>query len=266
MLQNKPRFNSTMKLNTPLLILLGVVILGGLFFVFKPKTQQTDQQNQSTNSVSPQQSKNPNTTTEIATIRMTSNGFDPSSLTIQKGTKVIFKNEDTQDRWPASAMHPTHTRYPGSGIEKCGTPEEKNIFDACRGITTGKEYSFIFNKAGEWSYHDHLMPSFFGKVNVVENLKNSQDTTKKTFTLQIQKNNRVSGPETISVVQGDEVTIRIITDASGDELHLHGYNKSVKLEKDKEVSLTFTANLTGRFEAELENAKTSITVLEVQPK
>lgn len=242
-----------------------MLVLGGLFFVFKPKTQQTQQQNQSTTSQSTQSENNTQVTGESATIRVTSNGFEPNSLTIQKGTKVIFKNEDTKDRWPASAMHPTHTRYPGSGIEKCDTPEEKNIFDACRGIAPNGEYSFTFNSVGDWNYHDHLNPSEVGRITVVEKAEADTANT-NSYSLVIQNNNRISGPETISVPQGDEVTLKVTADTSGDALHLHGYNKSIKLEKDKEVSLTFTASLTGRFEAELENAKTTVTVLEVQPK
>jgi hypothetical protein len=43
---------------------------------------------------------------------MKPNSFEPKNITVQKNTRVIFKNEDTQDRWPASALHPTHGIYP----------------------------------------------------------------------------------------------------------------------------------------------------------
>src|SRR3990172_6989615 len=63
-------------------------------------------------------------------IEITSSGFTPSTLTISKGTTVTFINKDTEEHWPASAIHPTHQAYPGSGIEKCGTSEQNMIFDA----------------------------------------------------------------------------------------------------------------------------------------
>lgn len=131
-----------MKLSPTVFILVGTVFLGSLFFFM--------QENFST-----------------ATILMKPGKFEPQTITVQKGTKIVFKNEDTKGRWPASNTHPTHKRYPGSGIEKCGTADEKNIFDAC-GIVPRKDYSFVFNEVGDWKYHDHLMPSIVGEINVVE--------------------------------------------------------------------------------------------------
>jgi len=103
------------------------------------------------------------------TVEMSSNGFSPSPTTIKIGGTITFKNMDViLDHWPASAMHPTHTVYPGSGIDKCGSDEQPTIFDACRGISPGNEWSFTFNSVGEWNYHDHLSTSLFGKIIVVE--------------------------------------------------------------------------------------------------
>jgi plastocyanin len=251
-----------MKANPIIYIVLGILLLGGLFFVFKPKTQNTSVTTQQNTQAG---SNNSQVVVDTKTIVMKADSFEPANLTIQKGTKVIFKNEDSTERWPASAMHPTHTRYPGSGIDKCGTAEEKNIFDACRGMAPGKEYSFTFNEVGDWSYHDHLNPSIFGKIIVVENSQQAQDSTKKTFNAVIKNNQLVSGGGTLPVTQGDEVTITITSDTP-DSLHLHGYDKSVNLEKNKPASLTFTANLSGRFEYELEDSQLSLGALEVQPK
>lgn len=253
-----------MKLNPVVFILIGVILLGGLFFIFKPQTKPTQQQGtQTTSNSEPQNAMK--ASGETATIAMKVDGFEPKALTIRKGTKVIFKNEDSTERWPASAMHPTHTRYPGSGIEKCDTPEEKNIFDACRGIAPGKEYSFVFTEVGEWSYHDHLNPSQFGKITVVENAQQTQDITKKTFDLVIKNKKIISGGETLQATQGDEVTINITSDEP-EEFHVHAYDKSVELEADKQATLTFTANISGRFPFELEKSKTEVGALEVQPK
>lgn len=99
-------------------------------------------------------------------IEITSSGFTPQTLTVSKGDTVTWINKDTEKHWPASAVHPTHTVYPGSSIEKCGTSEEKNIFDACHGLAQGESFSFTFNEVGSWGYHDHLVGGVFGKIIV----------------------------------------------------------------------------------------------------
>lgn len=99
-------------------------------------------------------------------ITYTDEGFAPATLTIKKGDKVTFRNGSSVVIWPATAIHPTHTVYPGSDIEKCGTAEEVNIFDACREIAPGSSYSFTFNEAGRWNYHNHKNVSKFGSIVV----------------------------------------------------------------------------------------------------
>lgn len=85
---------------------------------------------------------------------MNSQGFDPQVLTIRKGATVVFKNSDTQDRWPASDFHPTHGIYPE--------------FDPQANVAAGSSWSFTFTQTGTWRYHDHLVPSFTGIVKVTE--------------------------------------------------------------------------------------------------
>ena len=93
-------------------------------------------------------------------------GYAPKELTIKKGDRVTFRNESARETWPASAMHPSHTAYPGSSIGKCGTQEESRIFDACKGFKQGEEWSFVFNEIGNWKYHDHLRSTDWGSVIV----------------------------------------------------------------------------------------------------
>ncbi len=87
-------------------------------------------------------------------INMTATGFEPSTVTVKKGTKVTFVNKDTKPHWPASAPHPTHTDLPS--------------FDALKGIVAGASYSYTFDKVGTWKFHDHLLSTKFGSVVVVE--------------------------------------------------------------------------------------------------
>ncbi|MBI5005085.1 MAG: hypothetical protein HZC03_00520 [Candidatus Lloydbacteria bacterium] len=109
-----------------------------------------------------------NPATAKASISYTANGFSPSTITVKKGTEITFSNESGKDFWPASAMHPTHTIYPGSSITKCGTADASHIFDACAGIASGGSWSFVFNEVGSWKYHDHLDTSHFGTVVVTQ--------------------------------------------------------------------------------------------------
>ena len=87
----------------------------------------------------------------------------------------------------------------------------------------------------------------------------------KTFELKVIGRKLISGPEIIKVVEGNKVSIKITLDED-DEFHLHGYDTSVELQKDIPAELNFTANLTGIFIYELENAKVDIGALEVSPK
>lgn len=99
------------------------------------------------------------------------NGFHPNFLIVKKGTKITFINSTANGMramWIGSDLHPTHSNYPGSSIDKCGTKEEPLIFDSCRSIPPGSVWSFIFNEIGVWGYHNHLRVSHLGTIQVVE--------------------------------------------------------------------------------------------------
>ena len=96
-------------------------------------------------------------------------GFFPNSISISQDTKVVWVIKGSQLHWPASDLHPTHMRYPGSEITKCGTIERINIFDACKPIANGQTYEFAFTHIGNWSAHDHMNPSFTMNIEVTDN-------------------------------------------------------------------------------------------------
>ncbi len=87
----------------------------------------------------------------------------------------------------------------------------------------------------------------------------------RTFTLELRDGEVVSGDSTVKVNQGDQVRITI-TANENDEVHLHGYDKEIELSAGQPSELSLTADISGRFEAELHNAKKTAFVLEVQPK
>jgi plastocyanin len=93
-------------------------------------------------------------------ITYTDSGFSPKEMKIKAGETAVFKNESSKSMWPASAMHPTHAVYPTTGGCLGST------FDACKGLLPGESWSFKFDIAGNWKYHDHLTPTFFGAIDV----------------------------------------------------------------------------------------------------
>jgi plastocyanin len=85
-------------------------------------------------------------------VRITDDGFEPSTLTVSSGDTVTFENESSDDSWPASDVHPTHQEYPG--------------FDSKKPILSGESYSFTFTETGSWGYHNHLEPDVTGTIVV----------------------------------------------------------------------------------------------------
>lgn len=106
-----------------------------------------------------------------------------------------------------------------------------------------------------------LKPNTLNEYNdVVQDI-----SVKKIFNLNVSGGKIIIGQSVLRVNDGDSVSIRIISDTP-DELHLHGYDLHLNLEKGVEATLSFVASTTGRFEFELEKAKIELGVLEVLPR
>lgn len=108
---------------------------------------------------------NVNTAPMTATVTYNGSTFSPQEVTIKKGGTVTWKNTSGGSMWVASAQHPAHTVYSGTSRTEHCPDTSGTAFDQCVG---GGDYSFTFSKAGTWGYHDHLNPSAFGKIVVVE--------------------------------------------------------------------------------------------------
>jgi len=154
-------------------IILGIVILIGIIVIFFLSYFKSDINEVDNNNLINDDKKgiydlgdSDGPPAGVHIIEMSSLGFSPALININVGDEVIFLGIDESNRWPASNVHPTHTSYPGSGIQKCEMAEKNTIFDSCGSIAGGKEWSFIFNEIGEWNYHDHMEPSKSGKIIV----------------------------------------------------------------------------------------------------
>lgn len=134
--------------------------------VVDQNTQSEDGSTEGTDNADNGAATAPESDSEENIITYTNTGFSPGTITVSLGETVTWVNESNSSVWVASAFHPTHTVYPGSDIQKCGTPQEAGIFDACEGIASGASWSFTFNSAGTWNYHNHLSPARTGKVVV----------------------------------------------------------------------------------------------------
>ena len=72
-------------------------------------------------------------------------------------------------------------------------------------------------------------------------------------------------PAEIVVGQGDQVTLRLSSDAPV-EVHLHGYDLEEEVEPDEKNELSFEAELTGRFEIEDHETEAELGALLVEPR
>lgn len=85
-------------------------------------------------------------------IVLTDNGFEPPHLRIKEGTTVVFSTTRAYAFWPASNLHPSHELY--------------SAFDPKQPINPGVTWSFVFDKAGTWDFHDHVRSYFTGTIYV----------------------------------------------------------------------------------------------------
>lgn len=138
------------------IVIVAVVVLGGYFLLRSGEKVLLPPG-------STYQSKTSAPKTTIAEKNMvtyTDSGYSLATLQVKKGETVTFKNQSSQSMWTASAAHPTHRVYPTTGGCLGST------FDSCKGFQPGDSWSFKFDIAGTWKYHNHLDPSDNGTIYV----------------------------------------------------------------------------------------------------
>ncbi len=88
-----------------------------------------------------------------AVVEITTSGFVPATVQITKGQSVEWVNDDTGTHQPATDPYPLENGLPG--------------FVDPVPLSNGGVYGFNFEKAGTYTYHDHLNPfNFTGTVIV----------------------------------------------------------------------------------------------------
>lgn len=118
---------------------IGIYTACGNIATSTPRTKESDDSEDSKKSA-------------VKNVIHTTAGFSPNSMTIKKDETVTFTNQSDDLMWVASAPHPQHTDYPA--------------FDEKQSVPRGGIYTFTFDKAGTWKYHNHLNPTRYGTIIV----------------------------------------------------------------------------------------------------
>lgn len=159
------------------IVVVAVIVLGG-YFLLKSPMYKAPSSNLAPQTPSQEKSSAPTTETPAPItetpplgstdqalsgqniVTYTDLGYSPSALRVKAGATVVFQNNSSRSMWTASAVHPAHTIYPTTGGCIGST------FDTCKGIQPDSFWSFKFNIAGAWKYHNHLNPSDTGAIVV----------------------------------------------------------------------------------------------------
>ncbi len=91
--------------------------------------------------------------TRTAQITITKDGFVPATISVKKGTKITWTNNDDKPHQLKANPHPTGESLPGLKSE----------------ILNNKQtYEYTADTAGSFDYHDSLNPTTNGTIEVKE--------------------------------------------------------------------------------------------------
>ena len=143
---------------TRLLILLGVVLVIIAITIFIPRHAQAPDSALQTQQA--QQKTIPPPTADIqaqlakshgfnALVSYTDSGFEPATLTLQKGQTVRFTNNSSHDLWVGELTKTNTADNPN--ISNCGeTP-----FNSCKVLKPGEFWEYTFYTTGTFDYQDN---------------------------------------------------------------------------------------------------------------
>lgn len=124
-----------------------VVVVGGALLLSNKSGNNNNTQTNNNQNAQPTQAMQI-TGSEVT---VTSSGFEPKSVTVKAGTRVVWTNKSGGAVTVNSAVHPTHLLWPFLNLGK---------FD------DGSSVSVVFEKTGTYKYHNHLDASQTGTVVV----------------------------------------------------------------------------------------------------
>lgn len=126
-----------------IILALAVVIGLGAYVLFQRSTKQA----------SSQDCKNLIAKLPTAEIKISSAGFEPATINIKRCQQVNWTNTDGKPHEVAADPYPTSSTYP----EFAGPA-----------LTQNDSFSFVFEKSGDFTYHDQLNPLKFKGTVIVK--------------------------------------------------------------------------------------------------
>lgn len=138
-----------------LVTIAGLATVGFALLANKPKQPELVQET-SSSTQTPATAPSEPATQETATVTYDESGFSPATITIAKGTTVTFVNNSDMPLWVASNPHPAHTDYP-----EFDTPKILGRMPKME-----EDFTFTFDRAGTWQYHNHTASGDTGTYGV----------------------------------------------------------------------------------------------------
>lgn len=141
-------------------VIIAIVLLGGAVLLVKnfqnnqtalPQAGNPSVTVPAQTSVSAAPTQSSATSQKDATVTITASGFNPQTITVATGTKVIWINKSGTDVSINSNNHPTHLLYPPLNLGL---------------VPNGGSVSLVFDKPGTYGYHNHLSPDQLAVVVV----------------------------------------------------------------------------------------------------
>lgn len=92
--------------------------------------------------------------TSAANVQIGDTAFTPGTVRIKQGQSVTWTNTDTRLHQVAADPYPSHSKLPSLFSEES--------------LATNESYTFTFDKAGTYTYHDPLNPTTLKATVIVE--------------------------------------------------------------------------------------------------
>lgn len=137
-----------------LLVIVALIVVLGAFILLGNKSTSTPSSNNQSDSVKSEVSTTPaatETSNQIANVILGDLGFVPQDITVKAGTTMVWINKSGKAATVSSDDHPTHKLYPFLNLGE---------------FSSSSSLQVIFDKAGTYSYHNHLNASQTGTVTV----------------------------------------------------------------------------------------------------